>query len=103
MHNSSKQTQRSQDKNIIDFNNLIMENSNIINNNIDMTKNIENHAADSVPTFVPTAESRSQELETTVQFADAIVIEDDGISTLPLSSSQKELDNFKSTLKYLSI
>ncbi|XP_029677336.1 uncharacterized protein LOC115244088 [Formica exsecta] len=88
--NSSKQIQRSQNKDNIDFNNLITEN-NIINNNIGVIENIENYSVDSVPTFVQIPKS-SQELETTMGFTDAIVIENDGISTLPLSNSQKPLD-----------
>lgn len=68
-------------------------------NNIDVKKNIENNDtanSSNLPIFVPTAESTSQALGTMVQFADAIVIENNGISTSPLSSSQRVLDNFES-------
>jgi len=73
--NSSKQTQCSQNKNNIDFNNLITENNIITKNNIGMTENVEIHSVDS-PTFVQIPNSSPQELKTTMEVTDAIVIEE---------------------------
>lgn len=104
MQNSSKETHRSQNKNNIDFNHLITENSNIINNNIDvLTENVQNHSVDSIPLSDSVQKNSSQELETVIECTDAIVIENNEISTLPLSSFQKPLDDVQSTFKHLSM
>lgn len=75
-----------------DFNNLIAENnSNIINNNIDMIANIENPSVDtvdSVATSIQTANNSSQEFKIPTEFTNAIVIESNGTSVLPFNDLQ---------------
>jgi len=98
--NSSKQTQCSQNKNNIDFNNLITENNIIIKNNIGMIENIEIHPVDSIPIFIQIPNSSPQELKTTMEVTDTIVIEDNGTSILPF---QEPLNTIQSTFKYVCI
>lgn len=89
--NSLKQTQQS--TNIIDLNNLIPENN--INNNTDVTKNVENNPVDSIET-VAQIQNSPEKLETT-KCTDAIIIQNDGFFT---SNNSHLLDAVQSTLKF---
>jgi len=60
----------------IDFNNLIA---------VDNDINVIEESVVNVPTFVQITNT-SQQLESTMKLTDAIVIENDGNSTLPLSN-----------------
>lgn len=73
--NSSKQAQRPQNINNIDFNNLMVENN--VNNNIDVAKNVENNPGNNFQTFVQ-IQNNSKKVQTTKEFTDAIIIQGDG-------------------------
>jgi len=63
-----------------------------------VTENVKIHPVDSIPTFVQIPNSSPQELKTTMEVTDPIVIEDNGTSILLF---QKPLNTIQSTFIYV--